>query len=187
MHKLKSPVLWILILTCFFFSTDQRKLVKTKVSKDITVSLPPDWKAMDQLDFTERYPSVRAPIAAYTNIHRSVDFAVNISATQWPDANLELAQRFFKSSIMNMFDRAEFENEGVKEVNGKKYVYFTFISRVQGNRSNESLRDPVVRYNHLQYLVEKDRTLVFSFSSPFRERDEWLETADQIMNSIRIK
>lgn len=187
MLKLKSLVLLFMLFATFSISIAQHKLVKTKVAKDISISLPADWKSMDQQDFTERYPSVRAPIAAYTNIHRSVDFAVNISATQWPDENLELAQRFFKSSIMNMFDRVEFENEGIKEVKGKKYVYFTFTSRVQGNHSNESLRDPVVRYNHLQYLVTKNRTLVFSFSSPAREREEWHETANNIMNSIQVK
>ena len=71
---------------------------------------------MDALDFTQRYPSVRAPLAAYTDEDRLVDFSVNISATQWPDTDLELAQKFFKAGVVNMFDRVEMIKEGIYEV-----------------------------------------------------------------------
>ena len=174
---------WISIVSPSF---SQGKLVKTKVSPDITVSLPRDWRPMDGLDFTERYPSVRAPIAAYTSYERTTDFSVNTSATQWPDADISIARKFFKSSLLNMFDRIEMLSEGTREQHGKRYIYFEFESRVNGNRAHEGLNDPVLRYIYQMYLIEGNRTLVFSFSCPQREREQWQSTATAIMKSVRV-
>jgi hypothetical protein len=176
-----------LLISTIFLSFDNPKLVKTKIADGITVSIPKGWRPMDGLDFTERYPSVRAPLAAFTNEERLVDFSVNISATQWPDTNVEIARQFFKSSLMNMFDRVEILQEGVNDLHGKKFIYFEFESRVNGNRSEQGQTDPVMRYSYLQYLVEAKRTLVFSFNCPRREREQWQPTANAMMKSIRVK
>jgi hypothetical protein len=189
MYKLKNRVLsrLIVVIPLIFLSFTHPKLVKTKVGKDITVSIPEGWRAMDGIDFTERYPSVRAPLAAFTNNDRVADFSVNISATQWPDTDLKLAQQFFKSSLMNMFDRVEILSEGIRDIKGKQFIYFEFESRVNGNKAGEGLSDPVLKYSYIQYLIEKNRTLVFSFNAPKREKADWQETASAIMHSIRIK
>ena len=177
----------LLSLPLIFLSFDQPKLVKTKVGDNISISIPEGWKPMDQFDFTERYPSVRAPIAAFTNPDREVDLSVNISATQWPDADLTMAQKFFKSSLMNMFDRVEIVREGVQEVNKKKFIYFIFESRINGNKTEPGQTDAITRYSYMQYLVEPKRTLVFSFSCPKRQREDWENTSDAIMKSVKVK
>jgi hypothetical protein len=189
MLKIKSamPRMFFPLICVFLMAFDQPKLVKTKVADGISVSIPKDWRAMDGMDFSERYPSVRAPLAAFTNNERLSDFSVNISATQWPDADLEIAQQFFKSSINNMFDKVEWIGEGIHEVHGKKYIYFEFESRVNGNKQQEGYSDPVMRYTYLQYLVQPKRTLVFSFNCPRRERENWQPTARSIMKSITVK
>ena len=178
---------FFMLFSLVLFGFDQPKLVKTKVADGITVSIPQGWRPMEGLDFTERYPSVRAPIAAYTNEERLVDFSVNISATRWPDTNHALAQQFFKSSISNMFDKVDFISEGIRSVHGRKFIYFEFESRVQGNRTQEGLQDPVLKYTCLQYYLEPGRTLVFSFNAPKRDRESWQATARAMMMSIKIK
>jgi hypothetical protein len=175
----------LLVLTCV--AADIPKLVKTKINDEITVSIPQGWRAMDGMDFTERYPSVRAPLGAFTNEDRMIDFSVNISATQWPDMDLAIAQKFFKASLMNMFDKVEIISEGVREVKGKKFVYLEFNSRVNGNRMKEGLSDPVVRYSYVQYLVAPQRTIVFSFNCPKRLQQEWQETAREMMKEVKVK
>jgi hypothetical protein len=165
----------------------QPKLVKTKIADGITASIPLGWRPMDEMDFRERYRSVRAPIAAYTNEERTIDFSVNISATQWPDANVEVAQSFFKASLKNMFDGVEFISEGVQEIKGKKFVYFEFESRINGNPAKQEQRDPILKYSYQQYLVEKNRTLVFSFNCSRKDKQEWQPIAKEMMKSIRIK
>jgi hypothetical protein len=188
MHKIKTgkpAILILVLLVCM--ATDRRKLVKTKVNDRITVSIPADWRPMDDLDFSQRYPSVRAPLAAFTNQERVVDFSVNISATQWPDADHEIVRSFFKASLSNMFDRVDIISEGVDEINGKKFIFLEFDSRVNGNRQQEGFTDPVMKYTYIQYLVEPGRTLVFSFNCPRRMKDDWQETARAMMKAIKVK
>lgn len=181
------PHKFFLLIPLLLVSFDQPKLVKTKVTDDITVSIPKDWKPMDGLDFTERYPSVRAPLAAYTNDERNADFSINISATRWPDSNLEIAQKFFKSSLTNMMDRVEMLDEGTREINGKKFIFFEFESRVNGNKNQLGNADPILKYTYLQYLIEPHRTLVFSFNCPRRERPVWESSAEAMMKSVKVK
>lgn len=182
----RIPVI-CLVAAFFCLAAGKPKLVKTKVNDAITVSIPRGWRPMDGLDFSQRYPSVRAPLAAYTNEERIVDFSVNISATQWPDQNAEMAKGFFKSSVMNMFDRVDMINEGVREEKGKKFIFFEFESRINGNRKEEGFKDPVMRYTYIQYYLGKGQTVVFSFNCPRRIKDQWQETARDMMKAVRVK
>lgn len=189
MRKIKNtfPRAVILLLAFACLAADKPKLVKMKVNDEITVSVPQGWKAMDGMDFTERYPSVRAPLGAFTNDERSVDFSINISATQWPDSDLPLAQKFFKASLMNMLDKVEIIGEGISEIKGKKFIYFEFTSRVNGNRVKEGLAEPILKYSYIQYLLGPQRTLVFSFNCQKRQQQDWQETAREMMKSVRVK
>ena len=165
----------------------QQKLVKVKVNENLTVMVPKDWQPMDEMDVAQRYPSVRAPLVAYTNYERVADFSVNISATQWPDDNVELAKEFFKAGLVNMFDKVEMIDEGVHDISGKKYIFFEFESRVNGNRSQEELREPVLRYTYIQYLIQPGQALVFSFSCPRRMKEDWQATARTMMKGVKVK
>jgi len=176
-----------LLLCISLFSFTPPRLVKTKINDDITVLVPKNFRPMDELDFTQRYPSVRQPVGAYTNEAREVDFSVNISATQWSPADVEIAKQFFKAGVVNMFDGVEMIEEGVHEVNGKQFIFFEFESRVKGDKSKMETRDAVLNYTYIQYLVEKGRTLVFSFNCPRRIREEWQSTARKMMKGIKVK
>jgi hypothetical protein len=188
MLKIKNVVVNVLILMSLVcFAADHPKLVKTKINERITISIPKDWRPMDDLDFSQRYPSVRAPLAAYTNEERLVDFSVNISATQWPDADLEMVKEFFKASILNMFDKVDMLSEGVREINGKKFITFEFDSKINGNRKEEGFTDPIMKYTNIAYLIEPGQTLVFSFNCPRRMKDEWQVTARAMIKAIKVK
>jgi hypothetical protein len=179
--------MWLFPVVLIFISADTPKLMKVKVNEKITVSVPKEWTPMSEDDMVQRYPSVRAPLMAYTNAERVADFSVNISATQWPDDDLELAKKFFKAGLVNMFDRVEMIEEGIHEVRGKKLIFFEFESRISGNRQQEGLKDPVLRYTYIQYYIEPGRALVFSFNCPRHDREQWQETARAMMQEIRIK
>ena len=177
-----------LIVTSFFIlGFTQPKLIKTKISEGVIISLPKDLTPMSEDDITQRYPSVRAPLAAFTNGNRTADFSVNTSATQWPDGNLELAQKFFKAGINNLYDRVDFINQGVHIVNKQKLIFFEFESRINGNRMKEGEQSAVYRYTYIQYFVEKDRAIVFSFNCPKDQKTEWQTTVRAIMKSVKIK
>lgn len=188
MIKIKSGATkWLVLVGILAISADTPKLMKVKVNDDITVSVPKDWTPMAAQDIAQRYPSVRAPLAAYTNMERVADFSVNISATQWPDDDVQLAQKFFKAGVMNVFDKVEMIDEGINEVRGKKFIFFEFESRINGNRQQEGFQEPVVRYTYIQYLIEPGKAVVFSFNCPKRDREVWQETAREMMKSIKVK
>ncbi len=182
-----QKVLFLVMLITVFPTDNEPKLVKTKLTADITALIPKNFIPMGDLDFSQRYPSVRKPLAAYTNPNRDADFSVNISATRWPDSDLEVARQFFRSSVINMFDNVDMLNEGTHEVSGRRFIFFEFESRMRGERSSLELREPVLNYTYIQYLIEPSRTLVFSFNCPRRNRADWQETAEKMMKSIKIK
>src|SRR5688572_8264832 len=151
MRKIKSnPLMWLFPAVLFFIAADKPKLTKVKVNDAITVSVPKDWLPMQDEDIAQRYPSVRKPLMAYTNQERVADFSVNVSATQWPDDDIDLAKKFFKSGLVNVFDRVDMIDEGIREVRGKKLIFFEFESRINGIRQQEGQKDPVLRYTYIQ-------------------------------------
>ncbi len=182
---MKKILLSVAIIVLFAFSPS--KLVKTKVAEGIVISLPSELQPMAEDDIILRYPSVRAPLAAYTDLNRTLDFSVNISATQWPDTDLEIAQKFFKSSITNLFDRVDIIEEGIHTIHKKKYIFFEFESRVNGNKMALGEQQPVFRYTYIQYLIEPGRTLVVSFNCPKAMREDWQENVRAMMKSVRVK
>ncbi len=163
------------------------KLVKTKVADGITVSLPAELYPMTPDDIAQRFPSVRAPLGAYTNQDRVVDFSVNISATSWPDGDVELAEQFFKAGLRNLYDRLDMITEGTHLLHKKKFIFFEFDSRINGDKRKQGYQDPILRYTYTQYLIQPGRTLVFTFSCPKDLKEDWQETARSIMQSVRVR
>lgn len=183
-----SVMLYTGILTFLsFISPENHKLVKTKITSDITVSISVELMPMTPEDMAQRHPSVRAPLGAFTDQDRVVDFSIKTSATQWPDADLELSRKFFKSGIYNLYDRVDMIDEGIKSIHKKEYIFYEFTSRINGSKREIGMQEAVQKYTYILYLVENKRTLVITFSCPDQLKDEWQETARAMMNSLRIK
>ena len=173
------------LLSLFAFAP--AKMVKTRVGEGITVNLPSTLVPMTEEDIVQRYPSVRAPLGAFTNQNRDTDFSVNISATQWVQADLEIASKFFKAGIYNLYDKVDIISSGIQTINKKKFIFYEFESRVNGNKLKEAERQPILRYSYVEYYIEKGRTLVFAFNCPKDHRSEWEASAHAIMKSVRLK
>lgn len=174
-----------IVLALALSSLASVKWVKAKLPDGVTVSVPDLLVPMTPDDMAQRFPSVRAPLGAFTNVDRLTDFSVNISATNWPDADVELAGKFFKASLQNLYDRVDFLSEGIHRVHKKKFIYFEFESRISGER-RQGLQDPVLKYTFIQYLVQRDRTLVFTFSCPKDQEEMWRPLAMEMMKRVRV-
>jgi hypothetical protein len=98
-----------------------------------------------------------------------------------------MAQQFFKSSLYNLYDRVDMVSEGIYLNRKKKFIYFEFESRISGNARRQGLQDPVLKYTYIMYYVRPSRTLVFTFTCSKNVREEWQETAKEMMKSIRVK
>lgn len=179
--------LGLVFILLFWTPEESHKLVKTKISKEISVSLPTELMAMTQDDIALRHPSVRKPIAAYSDIDRMIDFSIKVSATQWPDGNLDMSKQFFKAGIYNLYSRVEMIEEGVMDIHKKTYIFFEFDSRIDGDQRSLGDQDSILKYNYVLYLVEKGRTLVITFSCSNHFKEDWQDTAHEIIQSLRIK
>jgi hypothetical protein len=162
------------------------KWTKTKVNENITVRLPPDFYEMTPQDLAQRFPSVRQPIGAWTNDQRLVDISIKVSATQWQYSDTPMAKDFFKASVINLYDKVEFMKEQVEEINGKNFIVLEFDSRIEGEESLEN-RQAIRMYNYVMYLIQGGQTYVFSFQAPTRYKENWQQTADTFMHSVKVK
>ncbi|MEM9859391.1 MAG: hypothetical protein AAF843_18700 [Bacteroidota bacterium] len=180
----KSIVLLTLVLVAI---PAVPKMVKTKIGESITMMLPDNLYAMSADDVARRYPSVRRPIGAFTNDSRLADFSVNISATRWRLEDVDMAKGFFKSSFYNLFDRVDFIKEEIQEIGDKKFIVYEFDSRLNGDPSSFEAKNPILRYNYIQYLIVKGKTVVFSFNCHPRLKEEWQPVVREMMSSVKIK
>jgi hypothetical protein len=182
-----STFSFVLILFLTLSAWGQGKLTKLKVNDHITLSVPATMFPMTPEDIIQRFPSVRQPMVAYTDMNRMVDYSVTQSATMWLDSDIELAQKFFRSSIINLYDRVEMVSEGLREVNGRTYIYFEFESLIRGESFTFDQKGPVRKYTHIQYLLINGKTLVFSFSCPLSQKEEWQDIAHEMLQGVRVK
>jgi len=166
---------------------NQDKLVKTKVGEHVTVLLPEAFFPMSVSDMSQRYPSVRQPIGAFTNTQRLVDFSVKQSATQWRESDIEIAKGFFKASLLNLYDRTEILKEGIETINGKEFIVFEMETRINGDKYTLDQKDPVRKYIYVQYLLINGKTIVFAFNAPIQMKNEWQAKVKEMMQSVKVK
>lgn len=165
----------------------QSHLSRRKINADVSVKLPEELQVMLPEDIAQRYPSVRTPLGAFTNADRLADFSVNISATQWPDKNVDIAKGFFRASIINMFDRVQMLSEGIHDIKNRRFIFFEFTSRMNVGRGEGGSRDPLSRYTYIMYLLEPGKTLVFTLTCSTAIQDRWQPLAETIMKSVRVR
>jgi len=121
----------IFLLSIAFLLTSQEfKLVKTRISDHITARLPTDFYLLPPDELQSKSVSYRMPIAYYTNADKQVDFSVNNSASRWQEQDLVLLKEIYRSNIRNLFDDVEFVNETIQEINDQFDILISFQTSI---------------------------------------------------------
>ncbi len=179
---------FIFFLTVFFlFSAQQSKLVKTKISENITARLPSDMYLLPPDELSLRYVSYRMPIAYYTDPMEEAEFSVNISATQWTVSDLGIVKEIYESNIMNLLDDVRMVKDTIETINERKYIVFEFFGTLMPGESLFKIESPIRKYHQMQYTIKDNKLYIFSFNVPKRLSPAWETTASAIMHSIKIK
>ncbi len=170
-----------------FQASSQHKLKKTKISDNITMELPEDFRAATAAEILQKNISSKPPIALYTDYHQQVDVVINETSNTWQGNDLKIIQGLYKSNIANLFTEVQFLKEEIVQVGGRDFIVFEFISRVTD--ANETFGDglAVAKYTYIQYTLHKNKILLFNFSSPARDQQKWQPLTHEIMNSVRVK
>lgn len=181
--KLLFP-LWISLFLLTSFQSI--KYVKTKVNDAITMSLPQDFTLMSPTDLNSKYVSSKAPIAAYTDFSGTVDLGVNVAYSRWNREDLEIMKSFYKSTIMGLYDEVQFINEDIREINGRNFAVFEFLSRVVDEEGTTINPGAISKFVRIQYTIVESKTVLFNFSCPARQKDRWAPIAKEILESVKI-
>jgi len=184
---MKSIFLVPIILLLSSFQTPNDELVKKQINEQIQLLVPSKFEPMSQELMDQRYLTARKPLAAFTNERQVVDLTVSTSNTRWQASDLPILKDFYKASLMELYDEVDFLKEEIEEINGRNFVVFEFTSLVKPGENSLTARTPVRRYTRIQYTVNSGQTLVFNFSCPQALQPKWLDTAQQVMESVKIK
>lgn len=171
----------------FAFRADQ--LVRTEIYEGISVELPEPFRPMSEALLQEKYLAARRPLAAYTDPNQQVAFGLNVSNTRWQAGDLAMLKDFFRASLLELYDEVDFIKEEIKEINGQSFAVFEFVSVVRPDEDELSFtnRKPIRQYTYIQYTIHQKKTWIFDFSLPARAQNEWQETAQEMMSSVRMK
>ena len=184
MNKTLNLSVLVAIFLLFGGIAQGQKLVTTKVADNIKLKLPKNFAPMSDEDKAQRYESSRLPLALFTSPDRVADFGVNRAYSVWRESDLEMLAEFYEASIMELYDKVEFVGKGIKEVNGKKFVFFEFTSVVY---PENQFQGNIAKYTYLMYALDQGTTYIFNFSSEKNAQNRWQPVARQVMASIRIK
>ena len=165
-------------------SAQEVELAKVEVDKEITLLVPATFIPMTAQDIRNKFISYRTPKAGYTSQDRRVDMVVNINPTPWMDQDIELLREFYENNIRNLFDEVEFMQKEVKEINGRSYAVFEFVSTVAGDPNSFKNKTAVKDYTWVQYTIKDQQAYVFTFHCAAGLKDQWQSTAERIMSSI---
>jgi len=165
-------------------STQAQKLVKAKLTDKISMRLPADFTPMTDEDKLQRYESSRLPIALYTSPDRMAELGVNRAYSIWQEGDIKMMQEFYEASITELYDKVEFINKEIVNVNGHDFVVFEFESVVYPE--NDFQRN-IAKYTYLMYALNDGTTYLFNFTCELAGKNQWQSTAHKMMESVKLK
>lgn len=177
-------VILMLVTGLLLCSSTNEKLVKVKLDDRVTVSIPESFMPMTTEDMGQRYESYRKPLALYTDPSRLIDFGVNRAFSIWQEDDLETMKEFYQASILELYDKVDFIDSGIKTVNKHEFVYFEFESVVY---PDNDFQGSVTKYTYLMYALSEGTTFLFNFTCPKNMRQEWQPTAQAMMAKVKVK
>lgn len=172
---MKKFFLPALIALCLNTAVAQ-KLVTVKVAEGIKVKLPKDFAPMSDDDLAIKYPSSKKPLFAYTSPDRLVDFNVNVSKSKLPGNDLNIMKGFYKATILNLYEKVEFLNEGVKTIADRQFIIFEYNSKFEEKKY----------YNYIMYTLVDDQVFIFNFACPLLRKQQWQPVAGRMMESVKV-
>ncbi len=177
-----------IVLTLLFagFNTFSQKLIPVKIGEEITLKISSEFVNMSHKDRMEKIASSKIPLATYSTESQEATLSVNDNPMQWTSQDTDVIYGFYKASVNALFDEVQFIQDGVKEINGREFIVFEFVSTVRDDNVFSSGKGER-NYTYIQYTSFNDKVLLFNFGCPARMQFEWEDVAEEMMQSIRIK
>ena len=164
----------------------QPRLRKVQLSKEISALLPQDFSLLPDDGIARKYPAPIKPLAVYSSPNGQVDFSVTQKPSQFRAQDLKMLLAFYKANLLETFTKVDFIRQEITQVNGKDYIVFEFVSTLADQRAGSSLA-PVQRYSIIEYTIQGDQLLIFTLHTPLNMKNDWQNTAREIMASVKVQ
>ncbi len=180
--------MFCLMLTGIVNTVIAQPMKREKIGDNILLKLPKAFKPMSEEAVMDKYESYRRPSAVYTHtVQQGVDFTVNISASQWMDGDHDLMKEFYKSSLYSFMDSVVFLKDEIVTINEQDFAVLAFVSSIKA-QENAIRRQPAVRqFGYYFYTLFDKKTYVFGLNAPPKDNEQWIQTAEDILKSIKMK
>jgi hypothetical protein len=180
----RIPLVLLLVILSSFQSTPFNKI---KINKKISILLPISFVPVPQDKMSTKFISYRDPIAAYTNETAEVEFGINTSTSFWRDTDVDLMRSFYKTNIVNLYDKVKFIQDDIQTINRRKFAVFEYISTINPENTSVLNDPPIVKYTYIEYAIIRGQVYLFDFTAPSGQKDLWQPVAQKIMSSVKIK
>lgn len=129
MSKIRTFGLTILILalaTAFTVAIDLEK--KSLLSDKVELKIPRDFQMMSEEMMKIKYPSERRPTLIYTDETGGINVALNLTQNKASQDLVPAYKDNFVQMFKNMYPSADWKDNGIKEINGKKVGYLELVT-----------------------------------------------------------
>lgn len=181
----KMFVVFIISLT--FVSFTPPKLVKRKLSDEITVKMPEEFRPMTDDEIAARYFTYKKPTAMFTDENVRVSFGLNLNDTEWKYKDLEMMKSFYKSSLMRIFSSVTMLQEKMITINKYQFAVFEFISEIKSEAGDVRDLKPLRTYTYILYTIYDNKAVVINFSCPEGLQEKWQPTVREMMQTVVVK
>ena len=164
-----------ILLTGIVFQTELEKL--SLIDNKIEILVPKGWKPMSEDLIKIKYPGARPPKLVYSDVTGGISMAFNHTESKATQAELETYKGMLKGVMNNAYPDAEWLEDGMKEINGKKVGYYKVITNTPSGKI----------FNQIFFTDLEEKLLLCSFNCVESKMEKWKPTADEIMNSLTIK
>jgi hypothetical protein len=168
-------MLVILLTSAFTLTIDLES--KSLLNDKVELKIPKDFKIMSEELMKLKYPTDKRPTLVYTNESGEINVALNLTQNPATQGAIPFYQEGLVQSFKNLYPVAEWKDSGLKTINGKVVGYIELIT-------------PAIDtdiYN-LIFITDLDgKLLLCTFNCTKRNMAEWTSTAQDIMNSLKIK
>lgn len=163
------------IVVIFFVQAELEK--RSLLDDKIEILVPKGWKPMSEDLIKIKYPGARPPKYVLSDVTGGISLAFNHTDTRATQEQIEAYKGVLKSTLSNAFPEAEWLEDSVKMINGKKVGFCKVITNALSGRI----------YNQMFFTDLDGKLLICSFNVVENKMKDWRISADEIMNSLTLK
>ena len=160
-------------------SFGQPKLDRTisLLGNKVEIRVPNELSKMTDEMWTLKYHTMPRPELVLTDENAEINLLVDLTQQPLTDNQLTAYKNFRISNLKKTRTDIQVLSDGVKTVNGKKIGYIKFLSQASDQKI----------FNYYFFTVVNGKILFFTFNCIEKLQKIWEKTADQLLESLKIK